>query len=141
SGIYYFISHLSSHYVILYIFIVVVSFSEDIMLANIAKHFVKSMATQKKNGTGQNIKVYEPLDYMKSPHTEIYAKNDIHTMKIIMSNLIDEPRLTEDDELEAIRTDLKLNVMFDNWKGMSEEERQESLEFINLLIYERKNNN
>lgn len=50
----------------------------------------------------------------------------------------DNPNLTKDDELEAIRNDPKLNLMFDNWKGMSEEERERALEFVNFLIHERE---
>src|SRR5699024_1393911 len=33
-------------------------------VSNIAKHFVKNMATQKKNGTGRNIKIRESLNHM-----------------------------------------------------------------------------
>ena len=48
------------------------------------------------------------------------------------------PKSTYNDEIEAIRNDASLSVMFDNWKGMSEEERERALEFVNFLIHERE---
>jgi transcriptional regulator with XRE-family HTH domain len=52
----------------------------------------------------------------------------------------DHPALKkEESEAEKILNDPQTNLMFNNWKGMSEEEREEAINMIKYIKYREKN--
>jgi len=79
-------------------------------------------------------------DY-RDPDTEILHKMaDLYDVKIDwLTGRTDIPKETTDDELEKLLNDPQTNLMFHNWKGMSEEARQEAIEMIKFIRYKEKN--
>ncbi len=49
----------------------------------------------------------------------------------------DDPKETTDGELEKLLKDPDTQLMFNNWKGMTEEERKEAIKMINYIQYKK----
>lgn len=93
---------------------------------------------RKLNVSSQVISNWE-REYTHPSHEDVTKLADaLEVSSDYLLGRSNDDKKTLDDELEAIRNDPKLNLMFDNWKGMSEEERERALEFVNFLIHERE---
>jgi len=50
----------------------------------------------------------------------------------------DKQNLKTDDEVERILKDPQTNLMFNDWQGMDEEQRQEALRMIKFILYKEE---
>lgn len=50
----------------------------------------------------------------------------------------DSPGSTQDEELEELLNDPNTQLMFHDWKNMSDEERKEAIDMIKYIMYKNK---
>ena len=79
-------------------------------------------------------------DY-RDPDTEILHKmSNLYDVSVdwLVGNT-DNRKVTVNEELEKILKDPQTNLMFNGWKEMSQEARQEAIEMIKFIKYKEKN--
>jgi len=75
-------------------------------------------------------------DY-RDPDTEILHKmSNLYDVSVdwLVGNT-DNRKVTINEELERILKDPQTNLMFNDWQGMDEEQRQEALRMIKFILY------